>query len=223
MREIVLDTETTGYNYEGDDRVVEIGCVELINHVPTQKTFQCYINPKRDSSEGAFKVHGLSSEFLSQHKIFSDIAENFIEFIKNDPLIIHNAKFDIGFLNAEFKRIGYPLIPIERAIDTVVIARKMFPGAQANLDALCRRFQIDNTNRAIHGALKDANLLASVYLELIGGRQPDFELSDKKNLVSSKINSETIRKVRPHKLTNSEQKNHDKFINNIENPLWHLK
>jgi DNA polymerase III subunit epsilon len=170
MREVVLDTETTGLDPLGGDRIVEIGAVELINHIATEETFHGYVNPERDMPPEAFKVHGLSEEFLAGQPIFPDVAEGFLEFIGDSPLIIHNADFDLGFLNAELDRLGKPPIPSARAIDTVRMARKKFPGAPASLDALCRRFQIDISHREQHGALKDSLLLAEVYLELVGGR-----------------------------------------------------
>jgi DNA polymerase-3 subunit epsilon len=171
MREIALDTETTGLNPKAGHRVVEIGCVEMINHVATGEVFHAYINPERDMPEEAFSVHGLSEEFLRAHPKFADVAEKFLTFIGSDALVIHNAQFDMGFLNAELERIGRPALEMDRAIDTVKMARQKFPGAQASLDALCRRFGIDNSNRELHGALLDARLLADVYLELKGGRQ----------------------------------------------------
>ena len=220
MREIVLDTETTGFNSSGDDRIVEIGCIELINHMPTKATFQCYINPERDMPEEAFNVHGLSSEFLSGHPMFADIADKFIAFIGDDPLVIHNASFDIEFINAEFKRLGHPPISMDRAVDTVLMARKMFPGAQASLDALCRRFQIDLSDRSLHGALKDSGLLAKVYLELIGGRQPDLELAKKTEKLTAEINDRPVQPPRPHAPTPVEEKAHASFIDALEEPIW---
>lgn len=176
MRELVLDTETTGFDPETGDRIVEIGAVELIGHMPTGNTYHQYINPQRDMPEDAFKVHGLSEEFLSDKPIFSDIAQAFLEFVGDARLIIHNASFDMKFLNAELRWVGKPILPMEQAIDTLAMARRKFPGAQASLDALCRRFGIDNSSRTLHGALLDSEILAEVYLELIGGRQPDFGL-----------------------------------------------
>ena len=176
MREIVLDTETTGLYPEQGHRVVEIGCVELINHVATAAHFHRYINPERPMDADAEAVHGLTDAFLSDKPVFAEIADAFLEFVGDDPLVIHNAAFDIGFLNAELARLGHPALPMERAVDTVKIARRRFPGAQANLDALCRRYGIDLSDRSLHGALLDANLLAKVYLELRGGSQPDLTL-----------------------------------------------
>ena len=177
MREIVLDTETTGFEPNEGDRIVEIGAVELFNHLPTGRTYHQYINPKRNMPEAAFNVHGLSEEFLSDKPVFKDIAQEFIDFIKDSKLVIHNASFDMKFLNAELGWINRPALPVHQAIDTLAIARRKFPGSPASLDALCRRFGIDNSSRTLHGALLDSEILAEVYLELVGGRQPDLVLS----------------------------------------------
>lgn len=176
MREIVLDTETTGLNPEAGDRIVEIGAIELLNHVPTGRTFHQYINPQRAMPQEAFEVHGLGDDFLADKPVFETIADAFLEFIGDAKLVIHNAAFDMKFLNAELACIGKPRIPEGQAIDTLAIARRRFPGAQASLDALCRRFAIDNSARTLHGALLDSEILAEVYLELIGGRQPGLVL-----------------------------------------------
>ena len=177
MREIVLDTETTGFEPSEGDRIVEIGAVELYNHLPTGRTYHQYINPKRNMPEAAFNVHGLSEEFLSDKPIFKDIAQEFIDFIKDSKLVIHNASFDMKFLNAELGWVNRPALPNHQAIDTLSIARRKFPGSPASLDALCRRFSIDNSSRILHGALLDSEILSEVYLELVGGRQPDLVLS----------------------------------------------
>ena len=177
MREIVLDTETTGFEPSEGDRIVEIGAVELFNHLPTGRTYHQYINPERNMPEAAFNVHGLSEEFLSTKPLFKDIAQDFIDFIKDSKLVIHNASFDMKFLNAELKWVNRPALPNHQAIDTLAIARRKFPGSPASLDALCRRFGIDNSSRTLHGALLDSEILAEVYLELVGGRQPDLVLS----------------------------------------------
>ena len=177
MREIVLDTETTGFEPSEGDRVVEIGAVELFNHLPTGRTYHQYINPKRNMPEAAFNVHGLSEQFLSDKPVFKDIAQEFIDFIKDSKLVIHNASFDMKFLNAELGWVNRPALPMNQAIDTLAIARRKFPGSPASLDALCRRFGIDNSSRTLHGALLDSEILAEVYLELVGGRQPDLVLS----------------------------------------------
>ena len=178
MRELVLDTETTGFEPETGDRIVEIGAVELIGHMPTGKTYHQYINPQRDMPQEAFEIHGLSIDFLRDKPVFTDIAQEFLDFIGDATLVIHNASFDMKFLNAELKWAGKPILPMERALDTLALARKKHPGAQASLDALCRRYNIDNSERTLHGALLDSEILAEVYLELIGGRQPDFGLGD---------------------------------------------
>ena len=178
MREIVLDTETTGFDPATGDRIVEIGAVELMNHLPTGRTFHKYLNPERDVPAEAVAVHGLTDEFLRDKPLFADVAAEFVTFIGDDAkLVIHNAAFDMKFLNAELKMIGKAQLPWSRALDTLALAREKFPGAQNSLDALCRRFGIDNSSRTLHGALLDSEILAEVYLELIGGRQPDLVLS----------------------------------------------
>jgi DNA polymerase-3 subunit epsilon len=178
MREIVLDTETTGFEPSAGDRIVEIGAIELFNHMPTGRTYHQYINPERSMPKEAFEVHGLGDDFLRDKPKFAAIAADFVGFIGVDStLVIHNAAFDMKFLNAELDWAGHPVLPMDRALDTVAIARRKFPGSPASLDALCRRFGIDNSAREKHGALLDSELLAEVYLELIGGRQPDFVLS----------------------------------------------
>ncbi|MEM6745622.1 MAG: DNA polymerase III subunit epsilon [Pseudomonadota bacterium] len=177
-REIVLDTETTGLDPASGDRIVELGALELVNHVATKRNFHKYLDPERDMPADAEAVHGLSTEFLRGKPKFADVAQEFLDFIGDAKLVIHNAEFDMKFLNAEFARLNLPQLPLTRAVDTLHLARKRFPGAQANLDALCRRFGVDNSGRELHGALLDSELLAEVYLELIGGRQPDFALSN---------------------------------------------
>ncbi|WP_316013376.1 DNA polymerase III subunit epsilon [Roseobacter sp. HKCCA0434] len=177
MREIVLDTETTGLDPLQGDRIVEIGGVELLNHMPTGRTYHQYINPERDMPAEAFAVHGLSEEFLSDKPTFRQIGQEFLDFVGDSRLVIHNAAFDMKFLNAELKWMKAAQLPMAQAIDTLAIARSRYPGAQNSLDALCRRFGIDNSARTKHGALLDSEILAEVYLELVGGRQPDFSLS----------------------------------------------
>ena len=231
MREIVLDTETTGLNPLGGHRIVEIGCIELINHMVTDQTYHQYINPERDMPDGAFAVHGLSEEFLAGQPLFSDVADDFLAFIGDAPLVIHNASFDVGFINAELARIGRDAIPMSRSIDTVTMARKKFPGAQANLDALCRRFQIDNSGRELHGALLDSELLAEVYLELIGGRQPGLVLSEQANNEESSepvltdgspdiSGTEKARTARTHAPSAEELAAHAEFIGGLTDPVW---
>ncbi len=178
MREIVLDTETTGFEPAEGHRIVEIGAVELFNHVPTGRTYHQYINPERSMPKEAFDVHGLGDDFLRDKPLFAQVAAAFLDFLGPDSrLVIHNASFDMKFLNAELGWANLPLLPMDRALDTVALARRRFPGSPASLDALCRRFSIDNSARERHGALLDSELLAEVYLELIGGRQPDFGLA----------------------------------------------
>ncbi len=219
MREVVLDTETTGLDPRSGHRIVEIGCVELINHIATGKHFHKYLNPERDIPEQASAIHGLTEEFLSDKPLFADIAEEFEAFIGDSTLVIHNAEFDLGFINAEREKISQPPIAPDRAIDTVSLARRKFPGAQANLDALCRRFKIDNSDRTVHGALKDAQLLAEVYLELIGGRQQDLGLSAEERKIVEAA-EKNRRPPRPHAPTDAEQLAHAQFIEKLESPIW---
>ncbi|MGE5548135.1 MAG: DNA polymerase III subunit epsilon [Solirubrobacterales bacterium] len=221
MREIVLDTETTGFDPFSGHRVVEIGCVELMNHLPTGQVFHCYINPERDMPEEAFKVHGLSSEFLADKPVFAGIVADFLAFVADSPLVIHNAEFDMKFLNWELSQLGFPAMPMSRAIDTVLMARKKFPGAQANLDALCRRFEIDNTHRTKHGALLDSELLAEVYLQLIGGRQPGFELGLAKGNAEAAVAIERpYREPRPHAPLPEELEAHTAFLAKVKKAIW---
>lgn len=176
MREIVLDTETTGLDPLRGDRLVEIGCVEIVNHMPTGQVFHCYLNPERDMPQEAFAVHGLSTEFLADKPLFAAVADEFLAFIGEAPLVIHNAAFDVGFLNAELARVTRATIGPERLIDTLLLARRKHPGVSNRLDDLCSRYAIDNSRRTKHGALLDAELLAEVYIELIGARQAQLGL-----------------------------------------------
>jgi DNA polymerase-3 subunit epsilon len=177
MREIVFDTETTGFEPADGHRIVEIGCVELVDHFPTGNSFQAYLNPEREVPMESQRVHGLSNEFLADKPFFAAVAEAFLEFIGDAPLVIHNASFDIKFINAELARTGHPPIQLSRAIDTIEIAKRKIPGARYSLDELCKRFGIDLTQRSKHGALLDAELTAQLYLELIGGRQRGLALA----------------------------------------------
>lgn len=225
MRQIVLDTETTGLSPKDGDRLVEIGCLEIVNQVATGVNFHRYINPERDVPEGAFKVHGLSAEFLSDKPKFAEVAEEFIDFIGDAPLVIHNASFDMGFINHELKTVGRPVLEFARAIDTLLIARKRFPGAQNSLDALCRRFGIDNSNRVKHGALLDAELLAEVYLELMGGRQPglvlDANLDRKPDEASPQVQRTARETPLPERLTPQERAAHEAFVATLaDGGLW---
>lgn len=223
MREIALDTETTGLNPKSGHKVVEIGCVEMLNHIATGDVFHVYINPGRDMPEEAFRVHGLSEAFLKDHPVFKNVADDFLAFIGDDPLVIHNAAFDMGFLNWELEQIGKPVLDMARTIDTVQMARKKFPGAQANLDALCRRFGIDNSDRDLHGALLDARLLADVYLELMGGRQTGLGLGTESKVEAQdeiKIEKRQLREARTFAPSEDEMAAHAQFIAQIEGALW---
>ena len=227
MREIVLDTETTGFDPETGDRIVEIGAVELWNHLATGKTYHQYINPQRSMPEDAFKVHGLGDDFLRDKPLFKDIAQDFLDFVGDAKMVIHNAAFDMKFLNAELKWVSKPQLPWEQAIDTLAIARKRFPGSPATLDALCRRFSIDNSARTLHGALLDSEILAEVYLELIGGKQPDFGLSNASNTMSSDgTPSQDWRPSKrptplPSRLTDIEKAAHQAFVEQLgATALW---
>lgn len=219
MREIVLDTETTGLDPLQGHRVVEIGCLELVNHMPTGRSFHVYLNPDRDMPMGAFQVHGLSEEFLSDKPRFPEVVDDFLAFIDDGALIAHNASFDVAFLNAELQRASRPVIHGDRVTDTLALARRKFPGANNSLDALCRRFNVDNSSRTLHGALLDSELLAEVYLELIGGRQPGLVLSVQAAQVSIAI-QRNIRPPRPHAPTEEELAAHAAFVAKIANALW---
>ena len=225
MREIVLDTETTGLNPEKGDRIVEIGCVELENHLPTGKTYHQYINPMRSISQEVVAVHGLTEEFLSDKPIFSEIIDEFLAFIgENTPLVIHNAAFDMNFLNTELKACGKNELS-NPVIDTLPIARKKFPGSKVNLDELCKRFHVDASKRTVHGALLDSELLADVYLELITDRELKFT-SFKKNKQNQEViqNLKNISRetfpLREWKIDTVEEKSHTEFLSKIKNPIW---
>jgi len=220
MREIALDTETTGFDPASGDRIVEIGCVELVNHLPTGNIFHRYINPERDMPEGAFKVHGLSEEFLKTHNVIAREIDEFLAFIGNAKLVIHNAQFDMKFLNAELIRMKRPPLSMSQSIDTVSMARRKFPGAQASLDALCRRFAIDNSARTKHGALLDAELLAEVYLELIGGRQQGFTLEENAAFEADSQMQKDVHPARPHAASDEERAAHAAFLETLTDPLW---
>ena len=220
MREVILDTETTGLNSDNGDRIVEIGCVELVNHVATGATYHQYVNPERSMPDEAFQIHGLSEEFLSEFPIMSDIIDEFLEFIGVAPLVIHNAEFDLRFLNAELVRLDKPALKIKRAIDTVRLAREKFPGASVSLNALCKRFSIDNSSRSFHGALLDAHLLASVYLELVGGKQRGLELSIKEIANEVIATDSNIRNPRNFAVKDEELKAHARFLAKITKPIW---
>ncbi len=225
MREIVLDTETTGFDPDSGDRIVEIGAVELHNHVATGRTYHQYINPERSMPKEAFEVHGLGDDFLRDKPVFAKIGQEFLDFVGQSKLVIHNAAFDMKFLNAELGWLKLPQLPWEQAIDTLAIARKRFPGSPASLDALCRRFNIDNSSRTLHGALLDSEILAEVYLELIGGRQPDFALSSRHTQTGNRADETWHPSPRPQalssRLTDEERRLHETFVEKLgENALW---
>lgn len=222
VREIVLDTETTGLDPAAGHRVIEIGCVELLNHMPTGNSLQLYINPERDVPEDSIRIHGITEEFLADKPRFAEVADEFLAFIGEDQLVIHNAEFDVKFLNAELKRLDRDVIGLERAVDTVMIARQRFPGAQVNLDALCRRFEIDLSARTFHGALLDCHLLAAVYLELCGGRQPGFDLdAEAQRRAAAKVAVERPRREpRPHAPSEAELERHREMLEQLKDPLW---
>lgn len=224
-REIVLDTETTGFSHQDGDRIVEIGCVELLNHIPTGQTYHTYVNPLRDMPEGAFRVHGLSEEFLSDKPLYADINAHFLDFIQDSTLVIHNAPFDMGFLNAELKKIGAAALG-NPVIDTVSLARKKHPGARVGLDALCRHYGIDNSHRTLHGALLDSEILAEVYLELLGGRQSAMQLGLDQSQAGSNQTVEIFRTQKrpiPLDCSPSEQdiKAHTQLLETLsKQPIW---
>ncbi|AOL25060.1 DNA polymerase-3 subunit epsilon [Erythrobacter litoralis] len=230
-REIVFDTETTGLDPTTGDRMVEIGCVEMIGRVPTGATFHAYYNPERDMPIEAERVHGLSSAFLSSKSLFRDSVDELLEFLGDSPLVAHNAGFDFGFLNAELALIGREAIAMERMVDTVAIARKRHPGAKNSLDALCTRYGIDRSHRVKHGALLDAELLAQVYIELTGGRQIGLELAAEVSTttvargiapgsVVPRATDRPRREPRPHAPSAAELERHRAFIEGIENAIW---
>lgn len=225
MREIVLDTETTGFEPSEGHRLVEIGAVELLNHMPTGRTYHQYINPDRDMPAEAFAVHGLSEDFLRPQPRFAQIARAFLEFVQGARLVIHNAAFDMRFLNAELEWAGLPHLKVE-VVDTLAIARRRFPGSPASLDALCRRFGIDNSSRTLHGALLDSEILAEVYLELMGGRQPDLVLAGPTpGRTAGATDSGWRPRPRPQplppRLTGDERAAHAAFVANLgEAALW---
>ena len=222
MREIVLDTETTGLDPASGHRVVEIACLELVNHLPSGRHFQRYLNPDRDMPEDAYEVHGLSAVFLADKPRFHEIVDELLGFIAGAPLVIHNAEFDIRFLNAELSRAGMPALETALAVDTLQMARRKYPGAPASLDALCRRFNIDNSARSLHGALLDAELLAEVYLELIGGRQAGFDLVQAEVIAAAAIAAAAgpARPPRPHMATPEELIAHRALLDSLKQPLW---
>ncbi len=219
FREIILDTETTGLDPRSGHRIVEIGAVEIVDKVRTGREFHCYINPQRDMPIEAYRVHGLSSNFLKDKPLFKDIANDFAEFISGGKLVIHNAPFDIKFLNHELSLLNLPSIELTEVIDTLIMAKKAFPGSRVNLDALCNRFKINNTSRDLHGALIDARLLTEVYIELLGGRQVSLNLGDKKSQTSV-VDVKSKYQAQGNKIvispTKQETEQHDIFLKKIK-------
>ena len=230
MREVIFDTETTGLDPKTGDRMVEIGCVEMVGRVETGNTYHAYYNPERDMPAGAEAVHGLSAAFLSNKPLFSETADELLEFLGDAPLVAHNAGFDFGFLNAELEKIGREPIAMDRMVDTVALARKKHPGAKLSLDALCTRYGIDRSHRVKHGALLDAELLAQVYVELTGGRQIGLELAaDADPAEAAPVDAlptnsaqpqRERREPRPHEPSAEELARHKEFIDGIEGAIW---
>lgn len=224
MREIVLDTETTGLDPDSGDRIVEIGALELLHQMPTGQTFHVYLNPGRPMSREAFEIHGLADDFLRDKPPFAAVAEDFLRFIGDARLVIHNAGFDMKFLNAELRQHGYPVLSMARVVDTLVMARTRFPGAPVSLDALCRRFGIDNSARTRHGALLDSEILAEVYLELRGGRQPGLALARAGSSTAAVTRGTTLpRRANPlpTRLTDAERAAHADFVDSMgDAALW---
>jgi DNA polymerase III subunit epsilon len=218
MREVVLDTETTGLDPAEGHRIVEIACHELSGHIPTGRVFHRYVNPERDVPEEAREVHGLTAEFLAGHPPFAEIADELLEFIGGDPLVIHNAEFDLAFLNAELLRLGRAALAVAH-VDTLALARERFPGAPASLDALCRRFGIDLAGRTKHGAEIDGALLAAVYLELLGGKQPGLDFAPALGTVGVAL-ARVARPPRPHAPDPEELAAHQAMLARIAEPLW---
>ena len=227
MREVILDTETTGLDPAAGHRLVEIACIELLNRVPTGSVFHRYANPEREMPLEAFNVHKLSAEFLADKPLFASYADELMEFIAGDDIVAHNAEFDMRFVNAELERAGKSRFA-GRAIDTVMMARQKFPGQPASLDALCKRFGIDNTMRAVHGALLDAELLAAVYLELTGGRQHGLVLTEEASATAAfgkgrpghALRDAPVRPPRPHAASAAELEAHAAFIAKLKTPIW---
>lgn len=228
MREIIFDTETTGFDPHSGDRMVEMGCIEMIDRVATGNSYHCYYNPQRNMPAQAEQVHGLSEKFLSEKALFSDKATELLEFIQDSNLVAHNASFDFGFLNAELARCELPPISMDRMVDTLAIAKKLHPGAKLSLDALCSRYGIDRSHRVKHGALLDAELLAQLYIELTGGRQIGLGLANESNAKmeaeiindGQKKESKPLREARKFEISAAEREQHEKFMATIENPLW---
>ena len=220
LREIVLDTETTGLDPDRGHRIVEVAALELVDHLPTGRTFHSYVHPQRDMPEEAFRVHGLSAQFLRDFPVFAEVVSPLLEFIEDSRLVIHNAAFDIRFLSAELDRHGHEPLAMSRAIDTLQLAQRRFPGAQNSLDALCRRFAIDNSTRTLHGALLDCELLAEVYLHLIGGRQTVLGLDRPGARRAGQAVARMVRPPRPHAPSAEEEAAHAAFVAKLDQAIW---
>lgn len=226
VREIVFDTETTGFNPESGDKIVEIGALELINHVPTGNVYHQYINPERDVPEEVVAVHGLTNEFLKDYPTFREIAKDFLEFVGDDGILVaHNASFDMKFINFELNLAGFEKISWERVVDTLEISRKKYPGAKNSLDALCKRFNVDNSHRTKHGALLDSELLAEVYLELMGGAEPSMLVVEETKTVSGEGGfiqvDRKVREMRIFEISPEEEADHEQFLKDkISDAIW---
>jgi DNA polymerase III subunit epsilon len=224
LREIIIDTETTGLEANAGDRIVEIAAIEILNGIKSDKMFHSYINPERDIPDSAYRVHGISSEMVSDKPKFFDIAAEFIEFIGDDPIVAHNAEFDLGFINSELRRIGRPVLELGRIVDTLALARKKFPGQSNSLDALCNRFGVDRSRRVKHGALVDVEILAEVYAELRGGRQTALTLQVERKISNIRVERDLMLRRPsdlPSLLTEGERQDHEALIEGLGGPaLW---
>lgn len=219
MRELIFDTETTGFDPLSGDRLIEIGLVEMVDKSLTGNHYHCYVNPERDVPESAFKIHGLSTEFLSDKPVFADVVQEFLDYVGDDSILVaHNAEFDMKFINWELENIAKPIIQPKRFIDTLAIARTKFPGAANSLDALCKRYGVSNAHRTLHGALLDAEILAEVYIELEGGRQSGMDLAISQDAVV--VREKKVREKRTFPVKEEELQAHAEFIKQLDNPIW---
>jgi len=219
MRELIFDTETTGFDPMSGDRLIEIGLVEMVDRSLTGNHYHVYVNPERDVPESAVKIHGLTTEFLSDKQVFSEVMDEFLEYIGDDSVLVaHNAEFDMKFINWELENAGRPIVHKKRFIDTLAIARTKFPGSPNSLDALCKRFMINNAHRTLHGALLDAEILAEVYIELLGGRQGGMDLTVQKSIATAIVKKK--REPRSFPVSENELAAHTEFIKQLKNPIW---
>ena len=220
MRELIFDTETTGFDPMSGDRLVEIGLVEMVEKSLTGESYHVYVNPEREMPDGAFKIHGLSTEFLKGQPVFSEVMDGFLEFIGDDSVLVaHNAEFDMRFINWELENANRPIVHPKRFVDTLAIARTKFPGAANSLDALCKRFDVNNNHRTLHGALLDAEILADVYIELMGGRQAGMDLSVDSSLKIER-GPKKVREKRDFPVSEAEIAAHAAFVDTLKNPMW---